>query len=173
MKTQSWGWLATAVLAAGLNSSYHNGGLQWVHDAADQVQHNTTAVLALATGRADRFLAEAQLASAKSSPSCPVRAALAAVRRSIAPVHTEQERFEALTAREEGALARLEANRARMEVRFAQLNMANFNPVMVRAPKVVCPRVHVSIPRMPAMKIPVVRIPTPAVHVECSGAGPV
>ena len=45
MKSQAWGWLATAVLTAGLNSSYHNGGLRWIHEAADRVQHNTNAIL--------------------------------------------------------------------------------------------------------------------------------
>jgi hypothetical protein len=174
MKSQAWGWLATAVLAAGLNSSYHNGGLQWIHEAADRVQHNTNAVLALATGRADQFLAEAQLASAQSSSSCPFRAALAAVRHSIAPVHAQQERLEAMTPRQEEALARLEANRARIETQFVRLNMANFNPVMVRAPKVVCTRVHVSIPRIPAMRLPAVKMPAaPVVQIEYSGAGPV
>src|SRR5262249_596274 len=134
MKTQAWGWLATAVLAAGLNSSYHNGGSEWAHQIAARVQHNTSAVLALATGNGDRFLAEGQLASARNSTSCLVSAALAAVRRSIAPIHSEEERFDAMTAREEAALARLEANRARMEAQMARLNMANFNPVVVRVP---------------------------------------
>ena len=169
MKTQAWGWLATAVLAAGLNSSFHNGGLEWAHRVADQVQHNTSAVLALATGNADRFLAEAQLANAQNSHSCPFSAALAAVRRSIAPVHSEEERFEAMTAREEAALARLEAHRTRVEAQMVRLNMANFNPVIVRAPRVVCPRVRVSIPRMPVVRMPA----TPMVHVEYSGPGPV
>src|ERR1700758_1868952 len=61
MKTQAWGWLGAAVLAAGLNSSYHNGGLEWVHEIVDRVQYNTGAVLALVTGRADQFLAEARM----------------------------------------------------------------------------------------------------------------
>ncbi len=174
MKTQAWVWLATAVLAAGLNSSYHNGGLQWVHEVADRVQHNSSVVLALATGRADRFLAEAQLATLHNSPSCPLSSAVAAIRHSIAPVRTEQERFEVMAARQERALARMEANRARMEVQLARLNVANFNPVVVRMPKVVCPRVNVRIPRMRQMKMPVVEIPsTPVVHVDYSGAGPV
>jgi len=174
MKSQAWGWLATAVLAAGLNSSYHNGGLQWIHEVGDRVQHNSNAVFALATGRADQFLAEAQLASAQSSPSCPMTAALAAVRHSIAPAHTDQELVEAMTAREESAMARLEAKRARMETQLARLNMANFNPVMMRAPRAVCPRVHVSIPRIPMMKMPVIQVPSaPVVHVEYMGAGPV
>src|SRR5215469_4932977 len=169
MKTQAWGWLATAVLAAGLNSSYHSGGLEWAHRVADGVQHNTRAVLALATGNAERFVAEAEWASAQNSHSCPFSAALAAVQRSIAPVDSEQERFEARTARQEAALARLEANRVRMEARMARLNMANFHPMVVRVPRVVCPRLRVSVPRIPVVRMPA----TPVVHVEYPGAGPV
>ena len=169
MKTQAWGWLATAVLAAGLNSSYHNGGLEWAHRIADHAQHNSSAVFALATGNMDRFLAEAQLASAQNSHSCPFSAALAAVRHSIAPMHSEQDRFEAMTAREEAAMARMEARRVRMEAQMARLNMANFNPVAVRVPRVVCPRVRVSIPRMPVVRMPA----TPTLHIEYSGPGPV
>jgi hypothetical protein len=60
MKTQAWGWLGAAVLAAGLNASYHDGGLEWAHNAVDQIQHRSAAVLALASGRADQFLAEAK-----------------------------------------------------------------------------------------------------------------
>jgi len=74
-----------------------------------------------------------------------------------------------MTAREEAALARVEARRVRMEAQIARLNMANFNPVAVHVPRVVCPRVRVSLPRMPMMKMP----STPVVHVEYSGAGPV
>jgi hypothetical protein len=67
MKTQAWGWLAAAALAAGLNASYHDGGLQWVHQAVDQVEHGSAAVLALAAGHADQFLAEARLVSSHVS----------------------------------------------------------------------------------------------------------
>lgn len=169
MKTQAWGWLATAVLAAGLNSSYHNGGMEWAHQIADRVQHNTSAVLALATGNADRFLAEAQMVGVQNSHTCPLSAALAAVRRSIAPIQSQQERFDAMTAREEAAMARMEANRARLEARMARLNMANFNPVVVRAPRVVCPRIRVSVPRMPVVRMPSM----PVVRVEYSAPGPV
>ena len=96
-------------------------------------------------------------------------AVLAEVRRSIAPSHTEIDRFEAMSAREEAQLARFEANRARIEARLARVRMANFNPVVVRVPRVVCPRVHVSVPRMPAMRMPV----APVVHLESAEAGPV
>lgn len=67
MKTQAWGWLVAAVLAAGLNASYHDGGLEWAHRIAEGVEHSSNAVLALATGHADRFLAEAQMLGARDS----------------------------------------------------------------------------------------------------------
>ena len=173
MKTQAWGWLATAVLAAGLNSSYHNGGLEWAHRVAGQIGHNSNAVLALATGNADKFLSEAQIISAEQSPSCPFSTALNEIRRSIAPVHADFDQFEAmsvqLTARQETQVARIEANRARMEAQIAHLNMANFNPVVVRMPRVVCPRVRISVPRMPVIKMPSMTI----VQAENTGPGPV
>ncbi len=172
MKTQAWGWLATAVLAAGLNSSYHSGGMEWAHRIADRVGHNSNAVLALATGNADKFLAEAQIISAHQSPSCPFSAALAEVRRSIAPSHSDFEQFEAMsvqmTAQQETQLARIEARRARMEAQLARLNVANFNPMVVHVPN-VCPRVRVNIPRIPVMKMPV----TPVVRVDYTVPGPV
>jgi hypothetical protein len=163
MKTQAWAWLAAAVLAAGLNSSYHNGGLEWVHHIADRVGHNSNAVLALATGHADRFLAEAQIISAhQSSSSCPLSAALARVRRSIAPAQSDYDRFEAMSdrisARQEAQMARLDANRARIEAQLARVKMANFNPVVVSVPRVVCPRVRVNIPRIKIPEIPIVRV---------------
>jgi hypothetical protein len=160
-------------MAAGLNSSYHNGGLEWAHRVADRVGHNSNAVLALATGNANKFLAEAQIIKAHQSPSCPFSAALAEMRRSIAPSHSDFDQFEAmsaqLTARQEAQLARIEANRAWMEARFARVNMANFNPVVVRMPRVVCPRVRISIPRVPVIKMPSM----PIVQAEYTGPGPV
>ena len=55
-------------------------------------------------------------------------------------MHSEQERFEAMSAREEAALARLEANRARKQPRMDRLKMPNFKPGVVREPREVCPR---------------------------------
>ena len=165
MKTQAWGWLAAAVMAAGLNASYHDGGLRWAHEIANQVKHNTGAVLALATGRADQFVAEANLvAAAKQSSPCPLAAALAEARTVVVPTQVELRRFEVISAREQAKLARVEAERARIEARVAQLHIPAmaFNPVVVQAPRSVCPRVRVSMPRIPAVKIPAM----PVVHVE-------
>ena len=143
MKTQAWGWLAAAVVAAGLNASYHDGGLRWAHEITDQVKHNSTAVMALATGRADQFLAEANFASArKQTPSCPFTAALAEAGTIVVPNEFEQ-RVEIMSAREQAHLARLEADRARIESRVARIHIpaVAFNRVVVRAPKVsVSPR---------------------------------
>jgi len=175
MKTQAWGWLAAAVVAAGLNSSYHQGGMQWAHEIVDRVGHNTGAVLALATGRADQFLAEARMLNVdREAPQCPLASAMAEVQSSFDQPNSAIDRIEAMSAREQAQLARLEANRARMEaqiearlarVRFAE---ANFNPVVVQVPRIACPRVRVNIPRLPRLKVP-----APTVHVEYSGPGPV
>jgi hypothetical protein len=176
MKTQAWGWLAAAVLAAGLNSSYHEGGMQWAHEIVDRVGHNTGAVLALATGRADQFLAETRMLKVdREAPQCPLATAMAQVQSSFDQPNSEIDRFEAMSAREQAQLARLEANRARMEARIqarlarVQFSEANFSPVVVRVPKIACPRVRVNIPRMPTVKMPQV----PAVHVDYSGPGPI
>lgn len=85
MKTQAWGWLTAAVLTAGLNASYHDGGLQWAHRIVDQVGHNSAAVLALASGRADQFLTEARILTARNeTASCRWATTLAQVQTRIA-----------------------------------------------------------------------------------------
>jgi hypothetical protein len=175
MKTQAWGWLAAAVLAAGLNSSYHDGGMQWAHEIVDRVAHNTGAVLALATGRADQFMAEARMLNVERHASqCPLAAAMAQVQSAVDQSQSEFDGFQAMSDREQAQLARLEANRARIEAhvqaRLARVRLVetNFNPVVVQVPEITCPRVRVNIPRMPRIKVP-----SPTVHVEHSGPGPV
>ena len=158
MKTQAWGWLAAAVMAAGLNASYHDGGLGWAHEIANQVKHNTGAVLALATGRADEFLTEASfVAASKRSAPCPFAAALAEARTVTIPRHVELERFQVMSAREQAKLANLEMERARIQARVAELHIPPMalTPVVVQAPiRSVCPRVRVHMPRIPAVKVP-------------------
>ena len=171
MKTQALGWLAAAVVAAGVNASYHQGGLEWAHRIADQVGHNTEAVIALATGRADRFLEEAQVVRAQDQvASCRFATAMARVQSRIARSEARFEGFEAVSAREEAQLARLEANRARIEARVARIRIpaVAVTPVVVRVPKVdVCPRVRVNLPQLPQIRMPEV----PTVHIDVPGAG--
>ena len=183
MKTQAWGWLVAAVVAAGLNASYHDGGLEWAHRVADQIGHNSAAVLALASGRADQFLTEAQLVTAREeTASCRWTTTLARVQNRVARTENGFAHVQAMSAREEAQLARLEANRARMEARFAAQAVrfqaaAALRPVAYSVPDMkmldmqipsVCPRVRVNLPRLP-----MVRIPAPVVHVETFGPGPV
>ena len=183
MKTEAWGWLAAAVVAAGLNASYHDGGLEWAHRVADQIGHNSAAVLALASGRADQFLTEAQLVTAREeTASCRWTTTLARVQNRVARTENGFAHVQAMSAREEAQLARLEANRARMEARFAAQAVrfqaaAALRPVAYSVPDMkmldmeipsVCPRVRVNLPRLP-----MVRIPAPVVHVETFGPGPV
>ncbi len=171
MKTQGWGWLAAAVVAAGLNASYHDGGLRWAHGIVDQVKHNSSAVIALATGHADQFLAEAKFVAArKQTQSCPLTAALAEVRTEVLPTDLQLQQVEIISARERVQLARIEANRARIEARVARMHIpaVALNPVVV-APRLTCPRVRVNLPRIPAMRMPVV----PVVHIVNQGFGSV
>lgn len=197
MKTQAWGWLAAAVLAAGLNSSYHEGGMRWAHEIADRIQHNTGAVLALATGRADQFLAEVRMlkldrasdgAVEVGHSQCPFTAAMEQAGNSFDQSQVEFDRFQALSDREQAKLARLEANRARiqaqLQAKVARIQFANnnfnfedtdFTPVVVQVPRIHCPRVHVVTPRIPRVRvnIPRIHIPAPVVDVDNSGEGPI
>ncbi len=183
MKTQAWGWLAVAVLAAALNASYHDGGLEWAHRVADQIGHNSAAVLALASGRGDQFATEARLVTAREeTASCRWSGALARVESRVARAENGFAHVQAMSAREEAQWARLEASRARMEARV-EAQAARFraaaalSPVAYSVPNMkmlnmkipaVCPRVRVNVPRLP-----MVRIPAPVVHVETFGSGPV
>ena len=177
MKTQAWGWLVAAVLAAGLNASYHDGGLQWAHRIAEQVGHNSAAVLDLASGRADQFLSEARLLRARNeTASCRWATTLARVQTRIAHSPAGVERFDLMSAREEARLVRLEASRARMEAEIVaqtahfRIATANFAPLALKAiPAPACPRVRVNIPKLPMMKMPV----APQIHIVGAGTGPV
>jgi hypothetical protein len=119
MKTQAMGWLMAGVLAAGLNASYHDGGLQWAHELADRVEHGSAAVVALASGNAERFLSEAQLVSAKNeTASCRLSAALARAHARLARGENRFSRFNDFPARQDAQLAWLDANRDRMEAQI-------------------------------------------------------
>ncbi|MFZ0731401.1 MAG: hypothetical protein WAM79_03655 [Candidatus Sulfotelmatobacter sp.] len=173
MKTQAAGWLAAAVLAAGLNANYHDGGMQWAHRIVDQIGHNSNAVIALATGNADQFLTEARFLTTRNEvASCRFSDAIARAQSRIDQSEAGFDRFRAMSDREEAQFVRLEANRARIEALIARASIpaAAFSPVVVRVPKIdVCPRIRVSVPRPPQVQMP--RIPE--IHIAFAGAGPV
>src|ERR1035438_5810818 len=100
--TQAWGWLAAGVLAAGLNASYHQGGLEWAHQIADRFEHSSAAVLDLASGHADQFVSEARLLTDRDeTSSCRLGTTLARVQSKIARSRRQLDNFEATSAREE------------------------------------------------------------------------
>jgi hypothetical protein len=179
MKTnQAWGWLVAGVLAAGLNATYYDGGLQWAHRIADRISDNSAAAVSFASGSADRFLAEARMLTARNkAASCPLTAVMARVQRRIERSQRGFDRFEAMSTREEAQLARLEANRARMEARMAaqashfRFATTAFAPGTFKAmpAPVVCPRVRVNIPKLPMAEMP----DLPEIHVDLTSAGPV
>lgn len=174
MKTQAIGWLAAAVMAAGLNASYHQGGMQWAHRLAGSVTHNTEAVIALATGNADRFVAAAQAVHAQDeASSCRFQEAMVRIQSRIARSQGHFDRLnDEMQAREDAQAARIEARRARLEAQIARIRIpaVTVTPVVMRAPKIdICPRIRVNVPRMPRITIPA----APVVHLDLPDAGPV
>jgi hypothetical protein len=172
MKTQAWGWLAAAVMAAGLNASYHDGGLRWAHRIANQVEHNTSAVMALATGHADQFMTEARyVASPSELAPCRFAAAMERAQEHIIRSDVQFARVQVMSDRQMAQLARLHANRARMQAQFAAMRIpvVDFAPVVVTAPKIVCPRIRVNVPHSLHVTMPAV----PEIHIDAPGAGPV
>ncbi len=172
--TYAWGWLAAGVLALGLNGIYQDGGAAWVHRAMEQgvarMAESSGAVIALAAGRADWFVAHAQTALARNeTASCRFGVLAARLHAKMARAQGGMARFEAMSAREEARLARWEANRARVEAQVERVRYvpADFN---IGSVSVVRPRVNVRIPRIRVPQIPEIRIPE--VHVEVAGLGP-
>ncbi len=170
--TQAWGWLTAGVLALGLNGFYHDGGAEWAHRLADRVVYSSGAIVALASGQAAQFLEQAKMVVVRDeTPSCPLSTALARIQARVARTDTRLAHFDAMSAREEAQLAQVEANRARIEALAAQSEFATFiEPMNFDASNVsvTCPRVRVSIPR-----VPMIKMQAPVVHVRTIGTGPV
>jgi len=188
--TQAWGWLAAGVLAAGLNAAYHDGGLEWVHRIADQAQHVSRAVVALASGRADRFLVETQMLTARNEAFSD--AAVAKANQVMARTEAAYARAEAFQAREQAHCARIRAEHvARIEARMAPhqalMRIAEaetdaafrsieipeipaMTPSRIEIPqvKVRCLRVRMNVPAMPRINGPAL----PAINVSVSSSGP-
>jgi hypothetical protein len=174
---QGWYWLAAGVMALALNGMYHDGGAEWAH----RVVNRSTAVVALASRHAERFLASAR----EQTVLCRVATEMARFQTKMARTQTGFAHFDAMTAQQEAGLARLEANRAqfeagraRIEAQVARLEFASaalspefgaaFGSKRIKLP-VNCPRLRVNIPRT------FVRTPAPTVRVETlsASAGPI
>jgi hypothetical protein len=170
---QGWGWLTAGVLALGLNGFYLDGGAVWAHKIVDQVAERSGALVDLASERVDQVMEGANLVAARDEDaSSRLAAAVARLETRIARTQTGLAHFGAMSARQEAVLARAQAERARIEADMVRVQIATgvFRPMMVRVMQapVVCPRVQVSVPR-----VPMVKIPAPVVHVVVLGAGPV
>jgi hypothetical protein len=168
---EAWGWLTAGVLALGLNGIYHDGGAAWAHRAfnrvANQVAERTAPVLALATGRAEWFLAKASTTPAQhETTSCRMATSIARLQTKALRAPEGIARLEAISAREEqmnarleAKMARMEANRARFEARVAETQARveglRMIPVKFDTVRIACPRVHVNVPqvRIPAVDI--------------------
>lgn len=172
---QAWYWLAAGVMALGLNGMYHDGGAEWAH----RLVNRSAAVVALASGHGERFLASAR----EQTVLCRVATETSRFQTKMARTQIGFAHFDAMTAQQEAGLAWLEANRAPfaagragMEAQVARLDFASasFNPGFAAAfgPKRIklalnCPRLRVNIPRT------FVRAPAPTVRVDTLSAGPI
>ena len=182
--TQAYAWLAAGVLAAGLNASYHDGGLQRVHEMVDRVGQNSGAVLTLASGRAEQFLSEMRgLTAREETASCPLSRAVARVRARVGQSELAQserakveiarnqarlDRFQAMADREQ---ARMEANRARIEAQMVRIQVPAMalKPMVFSTPELSeCTRVRV-MPRLPRIQVPEI----PVIRVETASSGPI
>lgn len=186
--TQSWGWLTAGVLALGLNGVYQDGGSAWAHQVVDPVIDRIEAriqpALALATGRADWFLAKANIAKTRmvaaqdETASCRMTAAVERAQTRIARTQNGLAQFEVMSAREEAALDRLEAQRDRITAQVARVRVSPVAFETMRVRGVACSRVRVNIPQVsiPRIRIPqapMVKIPASVVQIDMQGAGPV
>jgi hypothetical protein len=180
--TQAWGWLVAGVLAAGLNAAYHDGGFAWAHRIADEAQHVSGAVIALASGNADQFLAEAQMLTARNDEFSD--AAEAKADQQVARVEAAYARAEAFQAREQAHCARIRAEHARIEQRIAArqsfmrvpeaeietayrtIEIPGIPATRVEIPqvKVHCSHVRMNLPAMPKIDMPQI----PAINVSVS-----
>ena len=176
MKAQALGWLAAAALAAGLNASYHNGGLEWAHRVVDQVSLNTGAVLALATGHVNDFATEARLLSIQDeSRSCRWATALARSETRMARAENQIAHFEVTAARHQAQFDRLAAQRTRMEARLVRISVpaTSFAPLSISVPRVPCSSGQVRIPRLPQINMPRISMPQlPVIQIQSAAAGP-
>ncbi len=190
-----------AVVAAGLNSSYHNGDLQCLHRAAEQAKHRTLGVLALATGRADQFLIQAQIVAAHERADSSLAEAISPVEIESAVSEASEGSVEALSAcpeqqrariearikvqrdRMQSAQARMEAAQTRLAAKAEHLQMVqiNLNRTLKGLPASFNPVMKSFNPMVKMVACPRVRVSVPqiampqlpAVRFDAGAAGPV
>jgi hypothetical protein len=170
--TSAWGWLAAGVLALGLNGIYQDGGADWarrsLNQATNEISLRTGGVLALATGRAEWFLARAERVEARQeAASC--RLASVVTRLESRLTRSEARGFEVMSAQEEKQMERFHADREKLE---AQMSAVRLTPASFSAGRlpVICPRLNVQGIEVSAPRVP--RVHIPQIHVEVPGLGP-
>lgn len=174
---QAWGWLMTGVVAAGMNASYHNGGMEWAHRIADRVSHETNAVLALATGNAGRFYREARVirVAQENKSQCQLSLAMARVQENVQRAGPLSDvalaQFERVSDREQAQVDRLEAQGDRIKARLARIQVPAVQLSAIDMPEVDVPEVDVPEVNVPAVHVSGVRVP--ALHVASFRVQPV
>lgn len=154
-------------MALGLNGFYQDGGFVCAHRVASQLESRSAAVLALASGEAEQFVAEARrVASRDETTAADFVTPLARSEEKIARTESEFDHWEAASDRQQAQFVRLEARQERIRAIKARLTCRRIQtveaePAVFKFVRIqACPRVHVNIPRMPAVNVPRIDIPS-------------
>jgi hypothetical protein len=182
MKTQAWAWLTAGVVALGLNGFYHDGGAAWAHRIAERVSDRSDFVVQRVSDRADQLLAEVRMAGVRDeTASCRMSTALARFQTRMARTQNRlaQTRF-AQTRFADSKIAQVDAQVVRMRFAPVVIDRAAFkrvviDPIRIR---VACPQVRVNVPavRIPVVSVPrmpAIRIPAPVISGADSDSGPI
>ena len=168
---KAWYWLASGVLALGINSEYQSGNLQWAHLYVDHF-------IAVANDYghcARNYLAQFEMLLAQ-----PPRAITAAQNRVEDADLRSQETSDVISeqvqyAVSQAEMARREVERHRPEIENALKEMASHQAEIEMAREatletsgdaVICPRAQRIRIDIPQVRIPQVRVEVPQVRVE-------
>src|SRR5262249_25305729 len=142
------------------------------HRIADRVEYNTSAVLALATGHADRFYNETRLTEARmarvgeeNSSPCRLSLAMAQVEKAIPLSDATFAQFDRMSDHEQAQMARLAARRARMQAQLTRIEIPAIQVPEIHIPEIQVPEIHVPAVRVPAVHVQPVVVNVPDVHV--------
>ena len=104
---------------AGLNASYHDGGLQWAHRIAGQIENRANVVLALLMVAPMRPLPRrvSRMTAADENSEYRFDSALAHAQTKLGKL---ERRIQSASGFVDRKLARLQANRARVEARLSR-----------------------------------------------------
>ena len=185
-QSQTWGWLATGVLAFAMNSLYHNAGAEMVHRIMGRATTRAEAVLDLVSAQSDRMMEGAESLAAKVEvASCRLKSAVATLKGTLTEQQRQPESLAMLAMPLNGQVLEMQVDRTQLEAKLAKLettklklakiDLNRLQSLRVRnAARVhgICPGLLLPTEHVRVVRAPIMRIPAPIVHVNI-GPGPV